>query len=253
MKKIKVLVLSLIVTLCMAGCSLIPSVELTESEQEVIAEYAAGLLLKHDRNYAGSIKSMEEDEEEIGFVENEEAMIATPEIEDGSETEAPDPEFDENLTANSTSSEGGVLEYSDMSIAEAIGVDGFDIIYKSNETHEIYPEEESDDIVFSLQAQNGMELLVLNFAITNDGESKKKCDIIGSDATFRLLINGSERINAQRTILLNDMSSFSDELEGYAMTDAVLVFEVAKSTSENIDSLDLIVKKGDETTTHMLK
>ncbi|MCF0232482.1 MAG: hypothetical protein HUJ63_09520 [Enterococcus sp.] len=39
----------------LGGCGLVPSVELTEEEQKVISEYAAGLLLKYDKNYSGSI------------------------------------------------------------------------------------------------------------------------------------------------------------------------------------------------------
>ena len=52
MKKTIILILSLIMVFSFAGCSLVPSVELTEDEQKVIAEYSAGLLLKYDKAYA---------------------------------------------------------------------------------------------------------------------------------------------------------------------------------------------------------
>ncbi len=67
--------------LCMSGCALVPSVELTEDEQSIIAEYAAGLLLKYDKNYSGSISKIDENAEEEGVLlyEEEEELPAVPE------------------------------------------------------------------------------------------------------------------------------------------------------------------------------
>ena len=258
MKKTIAILTSLIMIMCMSGCALVPSLDLTEPQQKVIAEYAAGLLLKYDKNYSGSLKRLEEDEDDgIGFVENEEAQlpVSTEEIEEPDNTDMGDvnqPDFDENLTASEMNA-GSSLEYSSETIGESIGLDSFEIIYKSYETHEIFPEEQSNDLVFSMQAQNGMELLVVNFGLTNDSPDRKLCDVINQDCSFRLLINGSERVNASRTILLNDLSSFSEEIEGYGMTDVVLVFEVAEGTSATINNLDLIIKKGENSSAHMLK
>ena len=50
MKKILTVLTSIIVMASLSACSLMPSVELTEDEQKVISEYAAGLLLKYDKN-----------------------------------------------------------------------------------------------------------------------------------------------------------------------------------------------------------
>lgn len=255
MKKTVTVLLILSFALALNGCGLIPSVELTESEQKIIAEYAAGLLLKYDKNYNGALVDLEDDSDDgIGFVQNDEVMIMEPAQEDIIESVDPSqPEFSEDLTAEQPDASTDSVQYSDMSIAQAIGLDGFDIMYKSCETHNIYPEEESEDLVFSLQAQNGMELLVLNFAVTNDSEEKRVCDVLDSDVSFRLIINGSERINANKTILLNDLGSYDDEIEGYGMVDTCLVFELAEGTSSAINTLDLVVKNGDTSTTHSLK
>ena len=252
MKKFLTLLTSIIVMVSLSACSLMPSVELTEDEQKVISEYAAGLLLKYDKNYQGSLYDTKE-EESIELVEADEAKKPSADnvqLEEGTDVNQPD--YSEDLKANEIK-EGNDIEYSDLSIAEAIGLEGFEIIYKSFETHDIYPEEESADLVFSMQAQNDMELLVLNFGITNDGDTAKTCDILNSDSIFRLLINGEERVNASKTILLNDLSSFNESIEGYAMVDAVLVFEVSKGTASSIENIDLIIKKDGQSTVHMLK
>ena len=252
MKKLLACLLSTILAFSMIGCGLVPSLDLTEDEEKVIAEYAAGLLLKHDRHYKGGLTEISEEEEVddgLGFVVNQETLI--PELEDETSEEGPNPEFDENLTANEMSDVNQV-EYSDLSISQAIGLDNFDIVYKSYEVHDIYPEEESTDMVFSMQAPSGMELIVLKFAVTNNSADRALCDVLNKSVSFRLLINESERVNADKTILLNDLGSFSEEVEGYGMTEGVLVFEVAQGSSQTISSLDLVVKNGDMSTTHKL-
>lgn len=253
MKRLLTVLISIIMMISLSACSLMPSVELTEDEQKVISEYAAGLLLKYDRNYKGALYDSDDEDDGIAIVENEEAKLPiNEENELSGDGNINQPEFSEDLTANEMS-DGDDSQYSDLSIAEAIGLDGFEIVYKSYEVHNIYPEEESEELVFSMQAQNDMELLVLNFGITNDGDAAKTCDILNSDSIFRLLINGEERVNASKTILLNDLSSFDDSIEGYAMVDAVLVFEVSEGTASSINNIDLIVKKDGQSTMHKLQ
>ncbi len=108
-------------------------------------------------------------------------------------------------------------------------------------------------MVFALESAPGMELLVLTFGITNNNPDRSKCDVLNSDAGFRLLINGSEKVQAQKTMLLNDLGTFSEDIEGYGVSEAVLVFEIAEGTSNTINSLDLIVKNGEINTTHRLR
>lgn len=255
MKKYIIIVLSLVFAFGVSGCALVPSLDLTEDEQSIIAEYAAGLLLKYDRNYAGSIKKVDNEPEEEGVLVYEEEQ--EPEFEelyeDEQESEFVDPEFSEDLTADSQAENTEESKYSEESISEALGLDGFTVMYKDYETHDIYPEEESDEFVFSLQAQEGMKLIVLNFGITNDGAEKKPCNVIDSNASFRIIVNDSEVIQANKTILLNDLSSYNDEVEGYGMANAILVCEVAEADVANISKLDLRIKKDGITTTHRLR
>ena len=249
MKKFLLVLISISMLFCMSGCALVPSLDLTEDEQKVIAEYAAGLLLKYDKNYSGVLKRVEEEEDDGMQVVDEPVR---PEV-TSEEEEFIDPEFSEDLTASEQNTQTDEIQYTDMSISESIGLEGFDVIYKSYEAHNIYPEEQPDDMVFSLQAQNGMELLVLNFGITNDSDTRRACNVIDTESSFRILINGTERVNASTTMLLNDFSSYNDEIEGYGMSDAVLVFEVAEGTCDSIESIDLIIKRPDGYTTHRLR
>jgi len=253
MKKRFLTFISLILAFSVGGCGLVPSVELTESEQDVITEYAAGLLLKHDKNYTGVISKTEEEQDDLAIVSevNSEEEQFNDNIDDG-ENNYTDPEFSEDITA-SPQDYSDDAEYSDISIAEAVGLEGFDVIYKDYLCSNLYPPEESSDMVFSLESAPGMELLVLSFGITNNTPDRKTCDVLNSNAVFRLLINGSERVQAQKTMLLHDFSTCEDDIEGYGVAEAVLVFEIAEGTSATINSIDLVVKNSNENTTHKLR
>lgn len=253
MKRASVILTTLLMTVCLSGCGLVPSLNLTESEQKVIAEYAAGLLLKYDRNYSGALMEIEEEEDEVSIIPEVQEPVYETEEEPEVQGEFNDPDFSEDLEASENGGQSDEMAYSEVPISDVIGVDGFTIMYKNYEVHEIYPEAESDDLVFSLQAMQGNELVVMNFAITNDGAEKKLCDILDSDVSFKVVINGEKTISASKTILLNDLSSYYDEIEGYGMADAVIVCEIPADDAHNIQTLDLIVRRDNQSYNYRLR
>lgn len=255
MKRIVVLLTTLLVSVCMAGCGLIPSLDLTESEQSVIAEYAAGLLLKYDRNYSGSLMEVEEDTDDVSIIPEvpmESVQVEVPDEPD-EQGEFIDPDFSEDLFAEDSGEASDEPMYSDIPMSEAIGVNGFTIMYKNFEVHDIYPEQESSDIVFSLQAMNGNKLVVMNFAVTNDGGDKNLCDVLNTDVSFKVVVNGDKQVNASKTILLNDLSSYYEEIEGYGMSEAVVVCEMPEEEADNIQDLALVIKKDGQSYNYRLR
>lgn len=255
-KKI-ILALILSFSLLLTGCGLVPSLNLTNEESSVISEYAAGLLLKHDKNYGGDITEIKEEPEEVAEEEiaivDEEQTPATIEEDDN-----PEEEYNEELEMEAPVSDDlgtqtalGDNVYSARRIEDAIGVDGFEIAFSNIEVTKLYPAE-TDDLVFSMQAQDGKELLILHFNLTNITDSDLLCDVMNSSCKYRIKINGSDRVNCQQTILLNDLAQYYDNVSAYGMIDTVLVFEVAEGTGQNISSLDLTIKKEQETDTFRL-
>lgn len=241
-KTIKLTVITILI-MSLTGCGLIPTLPLDEAQTKIVAEYAAGLLLKHDKNYKGSIDDYvveEEEEDNISLLEEIEPSPVEEEIYE----EPEEAEFNEDGYIADADNSSSSDRYSAMPMADVIGLDGFDLTYASCESALIYPEN-NDDLVFSMQASNGMELLILHFNLTNTTESELLCDAIDAGCKYRLRINGSERVNSQHTILLNDLSEFDDNVAGFGMVDTVLVFEVSEGTAQNISSLDLTIKKDD--------
>ncbi|MCR5733247.1 MAG: hypothetical protein K6G22_01450 [Lachnospiraceae bacterium] len=229
------------------------SAESIEKQEKLVAEYAAGLLMKYDKGGHNGLTY----------------YIPTPEP-----TEEPEPEQTEEDTTDGKGSEGknptvsvsgvsdeienldnvsqiGTMPESEdqvtvpASIAEYLGAGNVDIRYTSYEICDQYPEEQSDGLFFSMSASDGRKLLILHFDLSNNSGADTECSILASDAKIRILINDTERINQQMTILLNDLKSFDGTVAAGEVIDSVLVFEIPEETAANINSLKLIIVNAD--------
>ena len=270
MKKLTIRpVIALLACVCafeMTGCGIYETRDLTQEQTDLISEYAAGLLARYNKTPMMGLRRVgdiyfpdetsvlptpepeEEMIEEIADVTSEESsdVLNTEGTEqDGAAEDA----LAEGMTGeegelSSDALSGGETAGSSVPIAQALGLEGFEVAYTGYETCMVYPPEESDDLVFSMQAAPGMELLILHFNLTNVTESEQTCNMIGKDVKLRVILNGGERVRAQSTILLNDLSQYSGTLEPFAMDDAIAVFEVAEGTGETLSKLKFVVVSG---------
>lgn len=245
-KKIILVCLVALVASSLSACSIVPSLSTTDEQTELIAEYSAGLLLKYNKGHALGLVPMEADdfndepEEEIPAPE-EDAYVEENEQEEDAEIISTEPEGEPlneigDVTDAVTSS---------LSMAEALGIEGFDVSYTGNECVDIYPEESGEDMVFSMQASEGKTLMVLHFNLANTGEAASVCGITDNDIKARIIIDGGKRIPALATILLNDLLTYSDEVAGYGMVDTVIVFEVDEAIAASAQSISLVLVNGD--------
>lgn len=239
MRKVRFVLLSILCTFLLNSCGMIPEVELTEEETALVAEYAAGALLKYDGQHHNGLME----------ITNDPIIVETPTPpppaageEQNGMTEGAD---ESNLIAEQTASL--------LPLAAALGIPDFFVTYTGYETCDIYPEQESDDLVFSMQAQTGHDLLILHFDLNNPTESAMDCDIVTNAPLFRLLINDDMRINCQTTILLNDLSVYKGTLEGNETTDTVLVFEIEEATTAELSKLSLLLVGDDNDFTYQLQ
>lgn len=251
-KRISLLVIVTTMGLQLTGCSLIPEVDVTEEQSGLIAEYAAGLLLKYESGHEIGLEKLTE--EPITDENAETAIEGTP-----IEESAPGVEQADNQDALNAATEvlqndnTAPITSSAVPLASALGLDGFEISYQSYEICDFYPKEESDAMIFSMQAAPNKDLLIVHFNLTNVTESDQMCDMVDSDVMFRLIINDSERINEQTTILLNDLKVYQDMVTGYGTVDTVLVFEIEKGSQDSFETLQLLVKNGDQENTYALQ
>ncbi len=249
-----ILLLAILAGAVLSGCNSDEAIMLadeTEDEQlKLVAEYAAGLLLKYDKSHANGLTI---------------AIPQQPVMEDPVDISSPTPDeieeineggLDPNVNVSSDGPGGSTEEqgYNEEgtaptisegagSIAEALGIPEFDVNYTGYEITDIYPEDTSDEdvVLFSLTAEEGQKLLILHFDLSNNSGMDAECAPINKDVKIRLIINESDRVNQQMTILLNDLKSFDDTLMAGETRDTVLVFYIDEAMQDSIESMALLI------------
>ncbi len=225
----------------LSGCAKPAQTGLGADEEELVAEYAAGMLMKYSAYENGGLGVYVPKPAEVELPPAEtEAPAPTPAPETDEQDGSDIPQVSEDIKAEDLpeppeAAPGGTT------MCEAIGIPGFDMEYTGYEVADVYPEPGSDELSFSMQAAEGRKLLVVHLDVINPDGSDKECSVLDSNIKFRILINDSVRVNEQMTILLNDLKSFSDTIPANGKVDTVLVFEVDSDDSEGISALDLIV------------
>ncbi len=216
----------------------------TEDEQlKLVAEYAAGVLLKYDRSHSNGLTVAVPEIPIAG----EPVDISEP-LPEETAPDMPGPSGDipgqgpEGPQGGPEPLEGGPGQAA-VSIGQALGIPEFDVVYTGSEIKDSYPDTSvSEDVMlFSLQAEPGEKLLILHFDLANNTGADLKCSPIESDVKIRLMINESERLNQQMTILMNDLKSFDDTIASGESRDTVLVFYLDDTLTDSIETMSLLI------------
>lgn len=132
MKKIKILLCSLGIACALTGCG--RTVELTEEENEIITEYAVGLLLKYDKYYSDHLVELSDYEEETDSAEQEPEEDVLPE----EEPEAEEPDIADTPVIDATE------EAQASTIEEFYGIEGVAFQYTGYDLKDEYPDVTED-------------------------------------------------------------------------------------------------------------
>ncbi len=226
----------------LTGCggNVIP--ELTEEQQDLIVEYAAGTLLKYDKNHESRLITIEEVEAEEQKQEAMEAAVqamklskenseAEPEQEEKADAEEVD-----NIQPEVPATLEGLLQLEQISCA-----------YIGYEITDDYPEQ-GENLFFVMSATEGNKLVVLKFNVSNLSDAETMLDMNQIGARFKIAVNGEEK-NALTTMLLNDLAYYQGTIAAGETTELVLVCEIPEEKAREITTLELIVKSVDNIAT----
>lgn len=234
----------------LSGCNDVA--DLTSEETELIAEYAADVLLKYDVNYTNRIDEGEKEIEESASTQDLDIS------EEGTTTQKPDTtEKDVKEQANAESFEDNDKESklsagTEKDIAKVAGISGVSITYKDYLITSRYPEKE-DDLVF-LEAPNGHQLLVIRFDVANTTKESVAVSLMEKEIDYSIICNGTKAAKPMLTILLNDLGTLETTVDPDKKQEAVLVFQIADDIKNNLDSAQLkITYNNTENTIKMLK
>lgn len=244
MKRIKTVLLSLLtVVVFLTGCGQAEMVELSEEQQMQVAEYAAGLLLKHASNYHTRLVDSEEEllalADERAHKEELQAKIDAMKQFETSSDEAAADDNQENAESNVIDNSGETV--TSVSLEEILNISPVTVNYAGFEKKDSYPDAGEDAFVFAMDATEGQQLLVMHFTMTNGTAEPVEVNTISSGCRFLCRVNEEGYRSVLTTMLLNDLTAYKEVLEPGDSRDLVLVLEVPVDTQ--VQSLELMVKK----------
>lgn len=243
MKRIKTVLLSLMVGVgFLTGCGQTEMVDLSEEQQMQVAEYAAGLLLKHANNYHSRLVDSEKElialADERAYKEELKAKVDAMKQTDASEEELVSDSTDsQNVDAGDSSGE----TVTNISMEEILNILPVSVSYTGFEMRTSYPDADEGAFVFAMDATEGNQLLVMHFAMTNGTAETVEMDTASLGCRFLCRVNEEGYRNVLTTMLLNDLASYKGTIEAGTSQDVVLVLEVPENTQ--VQNLELMIKK----------
>lgn len=230
MKKGKIIGVLAVSACMLTGC--IDSMpDMTEEPSELVAEYAADMLLKYSPNYHYRIA----DEEEVASAEAE--METSQEEETMQEESQPSQDLSQTGSGETVSvgAETSVEDGSEYDLAAFFGMDQFSIMYASCEITDAYPNAESG-VGFSVTAPQGYNLLVLHFDVENLGEEAAQCDLFDQISKVTVNVNDAGYVQALSTLLTNDLTTYMEDIPAGEVADAVVVVPVEQTDLDEIQT-----------------
>lgn len=228
-KKMTTVFCMMAVMMGISGCgNTIP--DMSEEQEAIVTEYAAGLLLKYDKNYTTRLVD-EEEKEAVQNAESEEPLEQ--------ETEKEEPTVSENQVMDE---KNGVAELEAVvNIGSFLELGAVQVDYQGYEIVDSYTEGSEADLAFAMDASPGAKLVVTKFLLTNTGMEDAVCDVLSKEALFRIKY-GSETKNALLTMLSDDFSVLNTTIPAGESTTAVLIIEVKEEEAGNLPELSLIIR-----------
>lgn len=235
MKKASILLCSMAAALLMTGCATVP--DLTQSETELISEYAVGVLLKYDKGHGRKLVDT------TGYEPEEEEPEQEPPVEEM--PEEPEPEQEETPEVVDVSQDEEETQPTASSVEQYYGIPNIMISYTGWEMADSYPPQTEGEVpYFTMDASNGMQLLVLKFNAQNLTGEDQSMNMMGYQATFRVSVNGEASKGALATMLVNDMQTFDGVIPAGSSVDMVSIVEVPQGTNPN--TIDFILRGGEQ-------
>ncbi|MBQ9984409.1 MAG: hypothetical protein IJP29_07450 [Lachnospiraceae bacterium] len=245
-----------VISLCVAllcGCSQV--VDLTDEETQLIAEYAADVLLKHDLNYkdrieAGNEKAQEMATEEMQENTGDETQEQITEEADTEETtmEQSTTESGDEQAPQATEGEDegtGTAEATDIGTESNIGVIaglvGVDITYRDYTITDKYPATDEQGEFIFLEASEGYQLLVVRFDVVNTTDGVVSVSLLDKELDYRVVCNGTKAAKPMLTILMDDLGTLETNVESGTAQEAVLVFQISDNMQQELQTMDLYV------------
>lgn len=232
------------------GCGQV--IDLTDEENHLIAEYAAELLLKYDRNYNTRYNPDELEDTTETMTETDAATEATTEVVTTTEaatTEQDAPADGQTTQAQPVTDEAvkediGATVDSDFDIAAFVGESRISVRYAYYMVVDSYPSYDQDGMYIEVQAPEGYKLLVLKFEVENKTNEDQAVDLYNKDVNYNIVVDNSRTTKQMLTILADDLYTYDKTIQASSREETVLLYTVSDSVANKWTDLKLQVKYG---------
>lgn len=261
MKRIKLVCSIVILSLFSVGCT--KTIELTDQESKMVAEYAAELLLKYDRNMDSKYYNDEYSDRDP-YATTETIITEEPTTEQTT-TEEPATEepTTEDVTGNDNNSGSGDQELEQEGVVDSninTTEDVSDIVADVDKTYDLatliqednvsikydyymvldeYPSYDKDGVYITIEAPAGYKLLVLKFKVENKTNEDQHLDLYSKDVDYRIIIDNNKSAKQMLTILMDDLYTYEGKVAASMFNETVLLFQVSEDIAANIEDLKL--------------
>ena len=232
------------------GCGQV--IDLTDEENHLIAEYAAELLLKYDRNYDTRYNPDELEDTTETMTETDAATEATTEVVTTTEaatTEQDAPADGQTTQAQPVTDEAvkediGATVDSDFDIAAFVGESRISVRYAYYMVVDSYPSYDQDGMYIEVQAPEGYKLLVLKFEVENKTNEDQAVDLYNKDVNYNIVVDNSRTTKQMLTILADDLYTYDKTIQASSREETVLLYTVSDSVANKWTDLKLQVNYG---------
>ena len=229
-KRIKIMASVLAVATVMTGCGT-KIYDMTDEEQQLIVNYSAYALSKHNIYQPDGMTSVTE-------AETEEQDTSAAETADEKTSEKTDTGHE---NGNSSQSQQTAQEtkptMQTVSLAQAIGYDGLSVSYAGLTTEETYKE----GSYYSMEAGAGNTYAVLKFTLSNTTGTDMNVDLFTNTGKYRAAFSGGKEYEAEGSFLTYALNTFQGTIAAGQSVDVVLLFKVPQNTV--CDSVTMSVEK----------
>ena len=193
--------------------------ELTEGEEAIITNYSAYVISKYNTFQKDGMNAV------------------VPEIrEEDTETGA------EEVVSDTETADSAAQGVQAISLAQALDLpEGIDVTYNGFSISPSYKEGD----YYALEAKSGYTYLIMNFTLTNSGETASDLDLFSEAPKFSVQVEGEDKTAAEDNFLTYSLATYEGTIEPGDSVDVVLLFSVKDTTDESSVNPQLYIDKQD--------
>ncbi len=220
-KRIKYTAELLLTAFMMTGCGT-KLYEMTDEEQQLVAEYSAYALAKYNVYQKDGMTAAKEEE-----------TSNDKQTETETESEAQTAKASnaaEKLTSDTQTTES-------ISLAEAIGYENLSVTYAGGTKTDTYKE----GSYYSMEAGTKKSYAVMKFTISNSTAAAVDVDLFTNAKTYTARFLDGKDYQAEGSFLTYSLTTYQDTLKPQESVDVVLLFKIPQDTA--CDDVSLSVTK----------